>query len=329
MSELKVNSIKGVGASTAAITVNNSDGTCTANITNNLSNRNLLINGDFSVNQRGGTNTSINTYALDRWRSYGGPLGFTISQQNNISNGSLSSSRHAIRFQRTAGNSQTNNTGIAQGVETLSCQGIAGTQVTLSFLARKGADMSDDLSYTIFYGQGTDESPVGMTSMTNSSSTSALTTSFVKYTKTVTVPANTSQITVGFTYDPTGTAGANDWFEIAECQLERGSVATDFEHRSYAQELDLCYRYFVSGMAAIGSAYNGDGGNVVQGVYLNFPTIMRASPTITFPTNHGTSNVTDADYTYHVSSTGFSYRVNISATGNYHRQSTYNAAAEL
>ena len=34
MSEIKVNSIKGVGASAAAITVNNTDGTCTANITN-------------------------------------------------------------------------------------------------------------------------------------------------------------------------------------------------------------------------------------------------------------------------------------------------------
>ena len=33
MSEIKVNSIKGVGASAAAITVNNTDGTCTANIT--------------------------------------------------------------------------------------------------------------------------------------------------------------------------------------------------------------------------------------------------------------------------------------------------------
>ena len=278
MSELKVNSIKGVGASTAAITVNNSDGTCTANITNNLSNRNLLINGDFSVNQRGGTNTTINTYALDRWRSYGGPLGFTISQQNNISNGSLSSSKYAIRFQRTASNSQTNNTGIAQGVETLNCQGIAGTQVTLSFLARKGADMSDDLSYTIFFGQGTDESPVGMTSMTNSSSTSALTTSFVKYTKTVTVPANTSQITVGFTYDPTGTAGANDWFEIAECQLERGSVATDFEHpRSFGDELARCQRYFCKMKAYAGAS---------NGWIIQYPVTMRSAPSATV--NSGT-----------------------------------------
>ena len=58
MSEIKVNSIKGVGASTAAITVNNSDGTCTANITNNLSNRNVIVNGGCLVAQRGTSSTS-------------------------------------------------------------------------------------------------------------------------------------------------------------------------------------------------------------------------------------------------------------------------------
>ena len=54
MSELKVNSVKGISASTAAITVNASDGTCTANITNNLSNRNLIINGEQAIDQRNG-----------------------------------------------------------------------------------------------------------------------------------------------------------------------------------------------------------------------------------------------------------------------------------
>ena len=68
MSEIKVKSIKGVGASTAAITVDNSDGTCTANITNNLSNRNLIINGAMQVAQRG-TSSTINGYgSVDRVR---------------------------------------------------------------------------------------------------------------------------------------------------------------------------------------------------------------------------------------------------------------------
>ena len=73
MSEIKVNSIKVVGASAAAITVNNSDGTCTANITNNLSNRNLIINGAMQVAQRGTSSTSTGIQTCDRWHlAYGG-----------------------------------------------------------------------------------------------------------------------------------------------------------------------------------------------------------------------------------------------------------------
>jgi len=274
------------GANLTGISTTPADGSITqAKLNFPVANRNLLINGNFSINQRGGVNTSINTYALDRWRSYGGPLGFTISQQNNASNGSLSSSRNAIRVARNSGNSQTSNTGIAQGVETLSCQGIAGTQMTLSFFARKGADFSSNvLKYIIFFGQGTDDNPVGMTSQTNSSSNATLATTFTKYTKTVTVPANTSQITVAFAFDPTGTAGSNDWFEIAECQLERGSVATSFEHKSHGQELLLCQRYFWKfGGVANAWIYSGIMASSSNPRMLaRFPVAMRAAPTITF-----------------------------------------------
>ena len=65
MSEIKVNSIKGVGASAAAITVNNTDGTCTANLTNRT-NKNLVINGDFRVAQRGTSTTSQGYQTVDR-----------------------------------------------------------------------------------------------------------------------------------------------------------------------------------------------------------------------------------------------------------------------
>ena len=57
MSTLKVGAIRGVSASSDAVTVAN-DGTCTANITNNLSNRRININGSILVNQRGDS-TSI------------------------------------------------------------------------------------------------------------------------------------------------------------------------------------------------------------------------------------------------------------------------------
>ncbi len=75
MSEIKVNSIKGVGASTAAITVNNTDGTCSANITSvnggQFANRNKVINGNMVCSQRGTTFSPDNTeqpYTLDRFQ---------------------------------------------------------------------------------------------------------------------------------------------------------------------------------------------------------------------------------------------------------------------
>ena len=68
MSEIKVNSIKGVSATTPAVTINNTDGTCTANITNNLSNRNLVINGAMNVAQRGTSSTSAGYQTVDRFR---------------------------------------------------------------------------------------------------------------------------------------------------------------------------------------------------------------------------------------------------------------------
>ena len=68
MSDIKVNSIKGVGDSAAAITVNNSDGTCTANITNNLSNRNVIVNGGCLVAQRGTSSASADFASVDRMK---------------------------------------------------------------------------------------------------------------------------------------------------------------------------------------------------------------------------------------------------------------------
>jgi len=73
MSEIKVNSIKGVAASTAALTINNTDGTATANLTNRQG-RNLIINGAMTIQQKmtshttGGQNlTGVQT--VDRFRA--------------------------------------------------------------------------------------------------------------------------------------------------------------------------------------------------------------------------------------------------------------------
>ena len=68
MSTLKVNAIRGTGASSDAISVNSTDGTCTAKITNNLSNRNLIINGAMNVAQRGTSSTTNGYGTVDRMK---------------------------------------------------------------------------------------------------------------------------------------------------------------------------------------------------------------------------------------------------------------------
>ena len=75
MSTLKVSALQGLSASSDAITLAN-DGTCTANITNNLSNRNKIINGAMTVSQRNGTSdvqlSASEQYFIDRWENDSG-----------------------------------------------------------------------------------------------------------------------------------------------------------------------------------------------------------------------------------------------------------------
>ena len=62
-------------------------------------------------------------------------------------------------------------------------------------------------------------------------------------------------------------------WEITGVQLEVGSVATDFEHRSYGEELSLCQRYFNKLQSAfVCTAASGFVFN------LQFPVTMRAAP---------------------------------------------------
>ena len=67
MSEIKVNSLKVSEQVHQLSAFNNTDGTCTANITNNLSNRNLIINGAMQVAQRGTSSTSTGYHTVDRF----------------------------------------------------------------------------------------------------------------------------------------------------------------------------------------------------------------------------------------------------------------------
>ena len=87
MSTLKVNAIRQTTATSDAVTLA-SDGTCTAKITNNLSNRNLIINGAMQCAQYGGTSGSSGFKAIDRWRMLAEGANTTLTQsQVDVSSG--------------------------------------------------------------------------------------------------------------------------------------------------------------------------------------------------------------------------------------------------
>jgi len=72
-------------------------------------------------------------------------------------------------------------------------------------------------------------------------------------------------------------------WEFTGVQLEVGSVATDFEHRSFGQELALCQRYYFKLTAddndSVFLGYSTNGSNFYGEV--PFPTSMRTMPTFT------------------------------------------------
>jgi len=88
MSEIKVNSIKGVGASQAAITIDNSSGACTANLSSvnggAIGTKNLIINGGLNVYQRGSARAATSQGAgyatADRWKNQWNNLGVTATE---------------------------------------------------------------------------------------------------------------------------------------------------------------------------------------------------------------------------------------------------------
>ena len=259
--------------------------------------RNIIINGGMQLAQRGTSTTSgAQTYLLDRFYTYQfNATGRTVSQSTD----SPDEFSNSLKVIRAANDTATTSVYLSQPIESKNCVGTAGKKVTFSFWAKKGANWSKSggtLPVTVTSGTGTNQSfmagVTGGVTLINSSAT--LTTSWAKYsfTSSAIVPTNSTQLIYQTIAGWAGTAGADDSFYITGIQLEIGETATDFEHRSYGEELALCQRYYsrsttLSGLtgAAVFHAYSTTeswGGP-------QFPVTMRTTPTITVYNNAGTS----------------------------------------
>jgi len=81
---------------------------------------------------------------------------------------------------------------------------------------------------------------------------------------------------------------SNDWY-ITGVQLEAGTTASDFEFLPVDRNMSRCQRYYIKLNSEIYGNNNYDGTNNLQNYYM-FRELMRAGPTITVGTAHGWSS---------------------------------------
>ena len=343
MSEIKVNSIKGVGASAAAITVNNSDGTCSAKLTDNgglqFANRNKIINGEFRVNQRNHSGSAgHNAYTLDRWKyARSANTEFSTSQSTDTPDGFANS----VKLDCIGANGSTGSSDYAyfryhiegQDLQELNKGTSAAKVATLSFYVK--CDITGTFAINVV-----DENS-RMCNLTYTVSN----TNWNRY--IVTIPADTSgalannnstQLSIHFYIiagsNITSGGSLNSWgaynsghlaqghtanivstdhnWYMTGVQLEISDYATPFEHRTYAQELALCQRYFYR-LAGDDTTIATGHQNGAYGIFpIRYPQEMRAQPTGTAQT------VTDAYSYYYEGSVARVNSVNLAAHNNRH-----------
>ena len=336
MSTIRVNTLQNTSTTDGGISINNSGHVTMDGVSypsaGPLSNRNLIINGAMQVAQRGTSSTASGYGTVDRFRpGYGG--GTQTQSQVAITSGDPYDEgfRYILRLTNTASaTGASNNRNIRYAIE---AQDIAASgwnytsstsYITLSFWVRASVAQTYYVRFQTKDG-------------TNISYGSAFTLSADTWTKvTKTIPGNSSMTfdndtgiglyiffvpfdgtdftDSSFTTDAWGTYSSsnrlpdmtNTWagttdatFDVTGVQLEVGSVATPFEHRSYGDELARCQRYFYAHNCA--DTYNMVGMGFYTGTtsWIGMHTVpvpFRAAPSIStsgnFQTAHDSGNST-------------------------------------
>lgn len=248
--------------------------------------KNGIINSAFDVWQRSTSATfsqPLSYPATDRW--YGISLGAgptcTMSRQTADTTGLT----YGMRFGRNSGQTGIGDIYVGNTFESIDTKRFAGQTVTLSFYVKAGANAPSTLTSQIRTGTGTDQSSAslfstGWTGGANNSQNNTVTTTMTRYTQTVTLGSTVNQIMIAFSYTPTGTAGANEWFQIEGVQFEIASAASAFSRNTgtIQGELSAAQRYYWRNQSTTGFVV-GDYYTATRffGAY-KFPTTMRIAP---------------------------------------------------
>ena len=267
------------------------DSAINASSVSGINRRNVIINGNFDIWQRG-TSFTATGYTADRWYAIASGTGTTTISQQSFTLGQTDIPNEPKYYLRIAKSSGATS-GDYLSSKNESVRTFAGQATVISFYAKASA--ATTLTPTIRQNFGTGGSPSSVNDVAKSDI--SVTTSWQKFTIT-----HTFDSISGKTLGTSGNDhielffniqnGAGDSVDFAQFQWEKGSVATDFEVRPIGEELELCQRYFyktfvqsqapaqnISPGRTVVLNYTGAGSGATS---FSFPQIMRATPTMTF-----------------------------------------------
>lgn len=283
--------------------------------------KNLVINGNFDIWQRGTSFAAIadGAYSTDRW-VYGkaGAVVHTVSRDTSVPAVGTTAvlSNYSVKLAVT-----TQDASIAAGdvcvigsrIEGYDYARIAQQAFTISFWVRSGRTGT----YCVYMvNSGSDRSYIAEYTISSANTWEK---------KTINVPASPSAGTwdyttgvgldIGFTQSCGSTwattVGAwqtgnyrgttnqvnntqtGDTFYFTQVQVELGSQATPFEFRHYMTELALCQRYYEVGGVTMRHdfATSAAGSNATMGTQQKFSVTKRIVPTTVTITNSARSNI--------------------------------------
>ena len=309
--------------------------------------RNLIINGDFQCWQRGTSATNAaNNYLADRFRTNESTSGtWTVEQSSDHPTGA----GFSLKSQVTGADTSITGGEYAylhQNIEAQNLQGLNyGTSdakdFTLSFWVKSNKTGTycivvrkfDNTTYHLVHefsisSANTWEKKI-ITITPTAGSTSLITASAGAFDNNTGAGFQIGWILVmgsslnggtNNTWTSTtshyATTNQVNWmdstdnnFYLAQVQLEIGSIATPFEHRSFGEELALCQRYFYKTFpqSEVPATHRNEAVYHFQEVYasgdtvtnFSLPVDMRADPTVVFYPGGSTSGGSAGDNSYY------------------------------
>jgi len=294
----------------------------------NLGRRNLVINGAFQIAQRGASFSPVshNAYTLDRWQVYKEAGASNITQSTDVP---------LFLFKNSFGqDTATAATGSTPGLNCFvhKIEGLNTAHLAWGTSAAK--------TITVSFWVKSTKIGIFTVAIKNSAGNRAYPAEYTvnvtntwEY-KTIVIPGDTTgtwltttgigiQIIQTISVDATRRASGNAWgagniyastnqvnavdnasnnWLMAGIQVEVGTAATSFEHRSVGEELALCQRYYqdpnitASSYIWLHPITTSGTSHFRRGSFL-LPTPMRASPTVTLTMATGGSFVNGAPTT--------------------------------